>query len=285
MKIRSKFRNEKHVFLFLRFTLIELLVVIAIIGILASMLLPALKQAREVAKSASCINNQHQCGLALINYANDYDNWLITAEVSLDYVEYSHLSTLMMGLGYAKTKTAFKGTDSPNPLGLSSGQVFQCPSLPPPSSYFQSGTAYPDHGYNSSTHQSFGIRSVNRARYYPGEKVADTTADPGRRLILYPSLYEPSRFPFFVDTATPAADDSAGGYSGKQSQWMYWYSDGGKWHPQGYCGSLQMRHSKKANVWMPDGHVGHWGPAELNQFKYPGGTPGTIGTQPLGYVY
>lgn len=58
-----------------KFTLIEVLVVVAIIGILASMLLPALGKARERSQAAVCINKLKQISLAALMYSEDEDNF------------------------------------------------------------------------------------------------------------------------------------------------------------------------------------------------------------------
>jgi prepilin-type N-terminal cleavage/methylation domain-containing protein/prepilin-type processing-associated H-X9-DG protein len=58
------------------FTLIELLVVIAIIAILAAILFPVFAQARSKARQASCLSNTRQLALAMLMYADDYNEVL-----------------------------------------------------------------------------------------------------------------------------------------------------------------------------------------------------------------
>ena len=61
--------NRNHV----GFTLVELLVVIAIIGILVTLLLPAVNAARESARRSQCLNNIKQIALAMHNYNSVHD--------------------------------------------------------------------------------------------------------------------------------------------------------------------------------------------------------------------
>ncbi len=121
------------------FTLIELLVVIAIIAILAAILFPVFGRARENARRTSCLSNQKQLGLGVLQYQQDYDE---AFPLSVKYPSVGASVTAYnqgQSIGWA---------DSIQPY-VKSTQMLQCPSdqFPPRELPYQGG--YSDYWYNA----------------------------------------------------------------------------------------------------------------------------------------
>lgn len=155
------------------FTLIELLVVLAIIGVLASLLLPAVQMSREAARRAQCKNNLHQIGVAVHNYcevANVYPpSFCIDRAVALST---NNGSWSIHGrlLPFLENGNAFRQVrlDVPWDAQLATGVPtmavgpYQCPSDP------NADTMRVDANGNALTHpQNYGFNFGTWAVYDP----------------------------------------------------------------------------------------------------------------------
>lgn len=136
-----------------RFTLIELLVVIAIIAILASMLLPALQQARERGRMATCISNVKQLQQGRISYCDANDDWALPYTINLGDTSF----VLPNGDVYAFVKCRKQWTYLLWPY-VNSLKPYNCPSDARPDCQFTgawgSGHSISMNLYAGSTYES-----------------------------------------------------------------------------------------------------------------------------------
>ncbi len=200
------------------FTLIELLVVITIISILAAMLLPALKNARDSAKKVACISNLKQIGLALITYANDWNGLAPPVNTNPAQTTRTWIA-LLHNNAYLPTPVVGKPT------------IFVCPS--------QEDKVYANYSraYGMQLDPDAGSTGLKYS-WILTEPVKNSNGTLGAN-----SLVE---FIFVADSVLELPGDT-----GHRKQAYYIFNN-----PIANDHRIHLRHNGKANVLFGDGHVG-----------------------------
>ena len=203
-----------------RFTLIELLVVIAIIAILAAMLMPALQQARERGKTASCQSNMKTLGVAILLYADAFDGFGITQKTAASGKLKPWLNT---------GEWLHKNVGACSPVAWNNGKSFNgCPSRTPGST---------DSGATDEVSKTAHKRGLSYAHctYVLGHQdLTDRNARP-RKISAFKT---PARYWAFVDS-----EDYNVNYGGVATTRASSGRD-----------LLSFRHNESMNICHLDGH-------------------------------
>lgn len=229
-----------------RFTLIELLVVIAIIAILASLILPALKNAKDSAKTIQCANNLKQLGTTSNMYVGDYD----------DYYPISRYASWYDGAWYQQLGAYLNNNTSPF------SQADWENNFEPKQGHFSTSFACPAYNrLNEKRGQTYG--------YHGFYSTPDVESNPNyKNLLFYIPWKKANRFKnisscfLLTDTEWPNIPNSLANarltYSGP--------------------GEADGRHNNGVNVVFCDGHVKR---KPWNRYTF----PNNIQDSSLWYVY
>ena len=212
------------------FTLIELLIVVAI---LAAMLLPALNQARERGRAASCINNLKQLGTGVLLYTADHADFLPPIQGSASG-SYPCWTNALMGPNLKVSASAIYTSGVWMKTGrYAQNTLFHCPSMT--GRYDLTGTETgggagwwiikPHYGINSHLYQVARLQSF-KLGYFKSPSLKILLADTWQQ--------------------------EASGLAMEENGYFRWQVD--RFQNTGF-GIVAGRHQKSANALHLDGHV------------------------------